>query len=98
MAKAEKAVVAPPLKECLVTKPLAMENDSNNLLLFHSGIITENEAAFLRKLILSTETSEQFCKAHELVNRNRITSSKKKIMKEYSLFQLRPFRFLINKN
>lgn len=58
----------------------------------------EKEYDYLHELLLHTESPEQFCLAHELVDRNRITSSKKKILKEARHFQLRPFRFLINKN
>ena len=39
-----------------------------------------------------------FCKAHELVNRNRITSNKNKILNATRFEVLKPFRFLINKN
>lgn len=58
----------------------------------------EPELNFLTELFSETLTPEQFCNAHELVNRNHITSQKKKIIKESHRFALRPFRFLINKN
>jgi len=56
------------------------------------------EVEKLNQLFIQTEAPEAFCTAHELVNRNRITSNKKKILKEANLYTLRPFRFLINKN
>jgi hypothetical protein len=58
----------------------------------------EEEKKLLYDIILLTESPQQFCIANELVDRNRITSKRKKIMKECSRLQLRPFRFLINKN
>lgn len=68
------------------------------LILFHRDCITENDVEYLRCLLLPVESPEQFCKAYELVNRNRITSRKEKILKETRRKHLRPFRFLINKN
>ena len=58
----------------------------------------EQEVECLNQVLLNTESPEQFCIAHELVNRNRITSNKKKILKESRHFLMKPFRFLINKN
>lgn len=76
-----------------------MINSTQSLLmLFNRECVSEKELNCLNGLLLATETSEQFCIAHELVNRNRITSQKKKIIKESYRHQLRPFRFLINKN
>jgi len=65
---------------------------------FLSEKAIEQEYHYLHELVLSTESPEQFCIAHELVDRNRITSRKKRILKEARHFELRPFRFLINKN
>ena len=76
-----------------------MNSSTQNLLmLFNRKRISQEEIIFLNSILLFAENSEQFCLAHELVNRNRITSQKKKIIKESSRLQLRPFRFLINKN
>jgi len=76
-----------------------MKNKGGNLLvLFNKKIITKQEAGCLNQILLFTECPEQFCIAHELVDRNRITSKKEKIVKESRRFLLRPFRFLINKN
>ena len=58
----------------------------------------EQEVECLNQILLNIESPEQFCTAHELVDRNRITSSKKKILKESRHFLMKPFRFLINKN
>jgi hypothetical protein len=58
----------------------------------------QHEVEKLNKLLLETELPEPFCVAHELVDRNCITSNKFKILKESNLYYLRPFRFLINKN
>ncbi len=58
----------------------------------------QQEVEMLNKLLIDAESPESFCTAHELVDRNRITSKPKKILKESHFFNLRPFRFLINKN
>jgi len=76
-----------------------MKNKGRNLLvLFNKKMISKQEADCLHNLLFITESPEQFCKAYELVDRNRITSKKRRLLKESSRFQLRPFRFLINKN
>lgn len=43
-------------------------------------------------------SAEEFYKAHEFLDRNRITSNRKKISKASRHFRLKPFRFFINKN
>ena len=76
-----------------------MKNKGRNLLVhFNNKLISKQEADCLHKILLFTESPEQFCIANELVDRNRITSKKKKILKESRHIQLRAFRFLINKN
>lgn len=74
----------------------------NLLVIFKNGFLTEQaweqEAAALVKILRITESPEQFCTATELVDRNRVTSNSKKIVKEAKHYRLRPFRFLINKN
>ncbi len=76
-----------------------MQNKGRNLLvLFHKKIISKQEADCLQAILFFTESPEQFCRAFELVDRNRITFSKRKILKESRRMQLRRFRFLINKN
>jgi hypothetical protein len=68
------------------------------LVLQQQSAITEDELNKLHAILQQVETAEQFCRAHELVDRNRITRRPKKILKETRFFILRPFRFLINKN
>ena len=58
----------------------------------------EQEVQYLNEMLRITETQEEFCKAHELVDRNRITNRSKKIIKAIQFSELQPFRFLINKN
>ena len=65
---------------------------------FMSEHAIQQEVENLNKLLTQTESPECFCAAHELVDRNSITSNKKKILKESEFYTLRPFRFLINKN
>jgi hypothetical protein len=76
-----------------------MKNNGHNLLvLFSNKFISRQEEDCLNTMLLSIESPEQFCMANELVDRNRITSRKDKLLKESRRFELRPFRFLINKN
>ncbi len=75
-----------------------MMRPNNRDLLVKSEWMTDSELNSLYILLQSLETAEIFCRAHELIDRNRITSKKEKIWKESRLYQLRPFRFLINKN
>lgn len=58
----------------------------------------QQEVDNLNKILIQAEAPDSFCTAHELVDRNRITSNKKKIIKESEFYTLRPFKFLINKN
>ena len=76
-----------------------MTNKSHNLLvLFNKKFISKQEMDWLHQILLFTESPEQFCIANELVDRNRITSQKEKIVKESRRIRIRPFRFFINKN
>jgi hypothetical protein len=79
-----------------------LSSGRNLLLVFNSGLLDEKgmqkQIACLNDVLQNTESPDQFCRVHELVNRNRITSNKRKIWKEAGHFRLRPFRFLINKN
>lgn len=72
------------------------------LVLLKNELLTEqdmqHEVEALNTLLKQVETDQSFCLAHELVNRNRITSNPKKILKESRFFLMKPFRFLINKN
>ena len=65
---------------------------------FMSEQAIEQEVECLNEILQQTESSENFCTAHELVNRNRITSQPNKILNAVRFAELRPFRFLINKN
>jgi hypothetical protein len=60
--------------------------------------LTEKEIESLDAILRKVETAESFCTAHELVNRNKITSRSAAILKETRFYRLKPFRFLINKN
>lgn len=75
-----------------------MMRPNNRDLFVKSEWISEKELNALYYLLQSLETPDIFCQAHELVDRNRITSKKNKIWKESRFYSLRPFRFLINKN
>ena len=65
---------------------------------FMSQQAIEQEVDCLNHLLIHAESKEQFCVAHELVDRNRITAKPKKIMEAIRFSELKPFRFLINKN
>jgi len=65
---------------------------------FMSQKAIEQEVECLNDMLRSTESDDQFCKAHELVDRNRITGNSKRILKAIRFTELKQFRFLINKN
>jgi hypothetical protein len=65
---------------------------------FMSDQAIEREVECLNEILLKTESSEHFCIAHELVDRNRITSKTKRILLATRFDKLKPFRFLICKN
>lgn len=65
---------------------------------FMSQQAIEQEVEYLNDMLRRTESDDQFCIAHELVDRNRITSNPKKILKAIRFTELKQFRFLINKN
>ena len=80
-----------------------MKNSNRDLLVllktqFMSQQEIEQEVECLNDILLIAESDEHFCTAHELVIRNSITSSKRKILKAIRYSELKPFRFLINKN
>jgi len=79
-----------------------MKSSRDILVLFRNEQMTEQdvelEIDMLDKLLLKSETAASFCTAHELVDRNKITSNKKKIIKATRFYRLKAFRFLINKN
>lgn len=65
---------------------------------FMSPQAIEQEVECLNDMLRCTESDEQFCIAHELVDRNCITSNAKRILKAIRFTELKQFRFLINKN
>jgi len=65
---------------------------------FMSQRALDHEVECLNDILRTAESDEQFCVAHELVDRNRITAKSRKILKAIRYSELRPFRFLINKN
>lgn len=58
----------------------------------------EHEVECLNEILRIAESDEHFCVAHELVDRNSITQKQQRILKAISTAELKPFRFLINKN
>lgn len=58
----------------------------------------EQQVESINSILFQTESADRFCTAHELVDRNYITSNKNKILKEANYRNLRAFRFLINRN
>lgn len=58
----------------------------------------EHEVECLNEILRIAESNEQFCIVHELVDRNRITQKPQRILKAIRFTELKPFRFLINKN
>lgn len=77
-----------------------MSSNRNLLVLFKNGFsderAIEKEMEWLQEIL--QVTTHQFCTANELVDRNRISSNPKKILKETRQYRLRAFRFLVNKN
>jgi hypothetical protein len=65
---------------------------------FMSQRALDHEVECLNDILRTAESDEQFCIAHELVNRNRITAKPRKILKAIRYSELKAFRFLINKN
>ena len=58
----------------------------------------EKELDSLDELLHHIESPGIFCKTHELVDRNRITDKQTKLINNFYLQELKPFRFLICKN
>jgi hypothetical protein len=65
---------------------------------FMSQQAIEHEVEYLNNILRQTELPDQFCRAHELVQRNRITQRTHKLLAAYRLPFLKPFWFLISKN
>ena len=80
-----------------------MFSSNRNLLVIFTSVMLdekalEQEADCLHLILLNTKSPDHFCTAHELVDRNRISSNRKKILRASRASRLKPFRFLINKN
>ena len=80
-----------------------MKNPGRDLLvLMKHDFINEHaidrEVESLNRILQQIETPHQFCIAHELVDRNYITSSVRRLLDVIHCIELKPFRFLINKN
>ena len=58
----------------------------------------ENELECLNGILYQTESPRQFCIAHELIDRNKITSNTSKLLRNYLKEDPGPFRFFICKN
>ena len=65
---------------------------------FASEKAIEHEVKRINHILILAESPEQFCIAHELVTRHRITSKPERILKAIRFAELKPFQFLINKN
>ena len=76
--------------------------DRDLLVLFRNKFMTqwalEQEVECLSRIVRQAEQSVEFCKAHELVRRNRITENPDKILSALRQLQLKPFWFFISKN
>ncbi|ANH82928.1 hypothetical protein A8C56_19785 [Niabella ginsenosidivorans] len=58
----------------------------------------KQEMQLVHKIVASIDNDASFCRAHELVKRNRITSKRRTIVNAINRSRLKPFYFLINKN
>ena len=65
---------------------------------YTNELANEKEIVWLDNLLTMIESHENFCTAHELVNRNGITQNSRKILKAIKYTELKPFMFLISKN
>ena len=80
-----------------------MKNYDRDLLVLYKADVynddlLQREVESLHRILLEVECNDIFCKAHELVKRNSITSKTRSIIKAISQLQLKPFYFLLNKN
>ena len=76
--------------------------DRDLLVLFKNEFMSQQaidqEVDSLNKILLHTESPNEFCKAHELVCRNRITQKPAKLLITFQQHHLKPFWFLIGTN
>ena len=80
-----------------------MNNQNREIvMLFKTGELNEQalekELDSLHEILQTVESSKAFCKVHELVDRNRITSKESKLINCFYQRELKKFRFLICKN
>jgi hypothetical protein len=80
-----------------------MENSKRDLLVLlknteQDKTNLDREVECLNKILVSVESANAFCNAHELVKRNHITNKASRIIKAASFIELKAFEFLINKN
>ncbi len=76
--------------------------DRDLLVLFRNEFMSQQaidqEVDCLNKILRHTDLPHEFCKAHELVRRNRITQKTEKLLEAFRQPLLKPFWFLISKN
>ena len=76
--------------------------DRDLLVLFKNEFMSQQaidqEVDSLNKILLQAESSDEFCKAHELVCRNSITQKSAKLLDAFHQHHLKPFWFLIGMN
>jgi len=65
---------------------------------FMSQRAIDLEVECINDILRTAESDEQFCIAHELVDRNKISSKASRILRAIRYSELKPFRFLVNKN
>ena len=79
-----------------------MKNYNRDLLLLYKEAYNEDllqhEVENLHQILVTVENFEVFCKAHQLVKRNKITEKPRTIIQAVETPELKPFYFLINKN
>lgn len=75
-----------------------MQRLSKHHLLVLFGDAPETERRRVNELLRTRIEDADLANAYQLVDRNRITLSADKILKEAARETLRPFRFLIGKN
>jgi len=76
--------------------------DRELLVLFRNEFMSQQaidqEVDCLNKILRRTDLPLEFCKAHELVRRNRITQKTERLLEAFHQPLLKRFWFLISKN
>lgn len=65
---------------------------------FMSRQAIEQEVEYLNELLLKTEQPQEFCKVHELIQRNHITQKTSRLLAAFHQPRLKTFWFLISRN